>query len=380
MLKSHAKRTTLRRIRYFVDIQYVSPYDTIFTGLQKRYSCAGEVIIAAITRPTEYRFELFLFSGKVPILGAMSLIGELAGLAAAFLWALTSIFFAQAGRLIGSYATNKIRILLGVFLYAGFSLIFLGSLFPQSVNMAQLFWLGLSGIAGLIIGDGTGFKALVMIGPRLTSLLYSSAPVITTIIAWIFLKEQLKAIDLLGIALTIGGISWVVLERRHANGNHFNLKQSHPDKGSLLKGVLLGVVAATGQAVGLVLAKQGMSHADGTVDPLQAAYIRMSTALVGIWLYTILKGQLPETITAIKNKKALAFCMMGAIVGPFLGVWMSLVAIAYIPTGVAATLNSTTPVLILPLVAFWYKEKITFRAVFGAIITVIGIAVIFLFS
>jgi len=309
----------------------------------------------------------------------MLYMGELAGLATALLWAFTAMFFSQAGRLIGSFTVNKIRLLLAVFLYAGFLLVATGSLYPPGVNEQQWFWLGLSGIVGLVIGDGCGFKALVMIGPRLTMLIYACSPIMTTIIAWIFLGEQLSFVDVIGIAITIGGISWVVLERRFDHNSHFNLSHDHPDRGSLMKGVLLGLVAALGQASGLVLAKHGMSHAGGTVEPLQAAYVRMVVSLLVLWAITAVQGQIPNTLKAMKNRRALSLCAAGATVGPFLGVWMSLVAIKYIAAGLAATLNSTTPVMILPLVVLWYKEKITWRATLGAIVTVCGVALIFLY-
>jgi len=281
--------------------------------------------------------------------------------------------------LIGSFTVNKIRLLLAVFLYAGFLLVATGSLYPSGVNEQQWFWLGLSGIVGLVIGDGCGFKALVMIGPRLTMLIYASSPIMTTIIAWIFLGEQLSFVDVIGIAITIGGISWVVLERRFDHNSHFNLSHDHPDRGSLMKGVLLGLVAALGQASGLVLAKHGMLHAGGTVEPLQAAYVRMVVSLLVLWAITALRGQIPNTLRAMKNRRALSLCAAGATDGPFLGVWMSLVAIKYIAAGLAATLNSTTPVMILPLVVLWYKERVTLRATLGAVVTVCGVALIFLY-
>ncbi len=308
----------------------------------------------------------------------MPYVGELAGLATALLWAFTSIFFSQAGRLIGSFSVNKVRLLIAVGLYAALSLAATGCPYPQHINAQQLFWLGLSGLVGLVIGDSCGFKALVMIGPRLTTLIYASAPIMTTIIAWIFLGERLSLLNLVGIGITIGGISWVVLERRFDRNNRFNLRSDHPDRGSLIKGVMLALGAALGQASGLVLAKQGMFHAGGTVQPLEASFVRMAVALVVIWIIAVARGQLSQTISVMKNVRALSFCAAGAFVGPFLGVWMSLVAIKYIATGLAAALNSTTPVMILPIVALGYKEKITMRAALGAMIAVCGVALIFL--
>ena len=47
---------------------------------------------------------------------------------------------------------------------------------------------------------------------------------------------------------------------------------------------------------------------------------------------------------------------------------------AYI--GVAATLNSTSPIFVLPLAAIFLDDKLTSRSVVGALIAVSGIAVL----
>ena len=119
----------------------------------------------------------------------MDYIGEIAGLSVAFLWAVTSIFFAEAGKSIGSFRVNVIRLLIAVGLYTIVLLVVSGQLFPDDLNSRQVFWLALSGLVGLVIGDGCGFKALVMIGPSLTTVMYSSAPIIATVVAWLFLDE-----------------------------------------------------------------------------------------------------------------------------------------------------------------------------------------------
>jgi drug/metabolite transporter (DMT)-like permease len=308
----------------------------------------------------------------------MELVGEAAGLATAFLWALTSIFFAEAGRRIGSFRVNVIRLGLAVAIYVVVLLISQGRLFPDDLNRTQVLWLTGSALAGLVFGDGCGFKALVMIGPRLTTLMYAGAPIWTTVIAWIFLGEHLGAWHLLGIALSIGGIVWVVLERRYKGGATFGLTADHPDSGSLFKGVMLGLGAAVGQAVGLVMAKQGMFNAGGTVEPMDAAFLRMLTAFPAIVLLAGLRGRLKEIGPAIRDLGAVGWSTAGATMGPFLGVWMSLVAVKYIATGIAATLNAMTPVAVLPLVIWYYKEKVTLRAALGALVAVTGAAILFL--
>ena len=308
----------------------------------------------------------------------MPYAGELAALTTAFCWSFTAIFFSEAGRRIGSFRVNAIRLLLAVVIYSVLLLVMTGRLFPEDLNREQVLWLALSGLIGLVIGDGAGFKALVMIGPRVTTLLWATAPIMATVVAWVFLGESLVWIDLLGIALTVGGVWWVVAERRFKSNNHFNLQQGHPDSGSLFLGVLLGLLAALGQATGLVISKHAMLNCGGTLDPLPASFLRMLTSAVMIWLFALVRGKFMETVRGMKNGGAILFSLGGAIFGPVLGVWTSLIAVKMIAAGIAATLNATTPIWIIPNVILYYKEKVTLRAVLGAVIAVLGVAVLFL--
>jgi drug/metabolite transporter (DMT)-like permease len=308
----------------------------------------------------------------------MTYTGELAALTTALCWSVTVIFFAEAGRRIGSFRVNAIRLLFAVTIYSVVLLATRGQLFPDDLNRAQVFYLALSGLVGLVIGDGAGFKALVMIGPRLLTLLAVTSPIMATFIAWVFLGERLLWIDLLGIVITTGGVTWVVAERRYQNHNHFQLHEDHPDKGTFTRGVLLALVSALGQAAGLVLSKQAMLNCGTPLDPLPASFLRMLTSAIMIWSFAAFRGRLIDTLRGFKNRDGILFAVGGAVFGPFLGVWCSLIAVARIPAGIAATLNATTPVWVIPNVMLVYKEKISLRAVVGAIIAVGGVALLFM--
>ncbi len=308
----------------------------------------------------------------------MPYAGELAALTTALCWSFTAIFFSEAGRRVGSFRVNCIRLVLAVAIYCIILLSTTGRLFPENINTAQIVWLAMSGLIGLVIGDGCGFKALVMIGPRLTTLMWGTAPIIATIIAWVFLGEKLHVVHLLGIAVTIGGVSWVVTERQFKNGNHFNLQSGHPDEGSLFKGIMLGLLAAFGQATGLVLSKYAMLDAGEPLEALPASFIRMLSSMIIIWAFAIIRGKLVDTLRGFKHAPAMLFALGGAIFGPFLGVWTSLIAVTYIAAGIAATLNATTPIWIIPNVILYYKEKVTIRAIFGALLAVGGVTLLFM--
>lgn len=307
----------------------------------------------------------------------MSYLGELAALTTALCWAFTAIFFSEAGRRIGSIQVNKIRMVFAVAIYTAVLLTTTGRLFPTGITEAQVFWLVLSGVIGLSIGDGFGFRALVILGPRLTTLLWGTAPIMATVIAWFFLGEHLGIIDLLGIAVTMSGVWWVISERQAGRGNNFHRAYDRRDTGSTFKGVLLGLGAAFGQAAGLVLSKQAMMFSGPELEAMPSSFIRMLAGLVALWLYSLARGELKETLKAIRNVRAMTFSLGGAVMGPFLGVWMSLVAVKLISTGIAATLNATTPVLIIPVVMLYYKERVSGRAVLGAVVALIGMVLLF---
>jgi len=115
-----------------------------------------------------------------------------------------------------------------------------------------------------------------------------------------------------------------------------------------------------------------------SLDALPATFIRMAAAAAGIWIYSIIRGDIKELPVKIKDIRALYLSLGGAVCGPFLGVWLSLVAVKYTEAGIAMAIMATVPVMVIPLVVLIHKEKVSFRAVIGAIVTVGGVALLFL--
>jgi drug/metabolite transporter (DMT)-like permease len=59
-------------------------------------------------------------------------------------------------------------------------------------------------------------------------------------------------------------------------------------------------------------------------------------------------------------------------------VWFSLIAVQNAPVGIASTLTSLTPIMLIPLSRIVFKEAITWRAVGGTLLAVAGTAILFL--
>jgi drug/metabolite transporter (DMT)-like permease len=269
---------------------------------------------------------------------------------------------------VGSVTVNRARLVLAVIFLSITHLLLLGRLWPVHAGLDRWFWLGLSGVAGLVLGDAFLFQALVLIGPRRAMLLMSLVPIISTMIAWIFLGETLSAVEMVAVGLTVGGIAWVVSERGNING-----VQADPRQYAL--GVLAGMGGAVGQALGLVLSKKGMA---GDFAPLSANLIRMLVAVTVMWSYTLLRGKGGPTLRALADRQASTAILGGAIAGPFIGVWLSLVAVKLARVGIASTLMALPPVFVL-LPSIWiFKERISLQTLAGTAIAFGGVAMIFL--
>jgi drug/metabolite transporter (DMT)-like permease len=295
----------------------------------------------------------------------MPYIGEIAALTAAFLWGFGALLFESAGIRIGAFATNLLRILLGS-IFLSLTLYFqVGLFFPIHASLPSQFWLGFSGIVGLAIGDGALFYAIVIIGPRLSTLLLSMAPPITTIAAWLLLGERLGLSAILGICITFAAIMWVVAEK-HGN-EHI--------RGSKAAGILFGCIAALGQGLGVILAKLGLT---GDIDSLSATLIRMVPAAFVLWGVAAITRHAKPAILAMRDRTSALIILGGAILGPFIGVWLSIVAVKHTEAGVASTLLSTVPILIIPLEFIVFRRRPSIRAIIGTAVAVMGIAMIFM--
>ena len=293
-------------------------------------------------------------------------LGELAALGTSLSFSFGSLMFTVAGRRMGSMNVNRIRLVIASLFLAGTHWIMLGSIFPFDAAPERFFWLGLSGVIGLVLGDFFLFQAFVVIGPRLSMLLMSLAPIIAAVQAWIFLGEKLTGGQIFGILLTISGIAWVILERQGSNEND-------PEYGH---GIFLALMGAIGQATGFVLAKSGLG---GDFSPISANLIRMLSAVILLWAITLFQGQAKETLKTFFGDRIGMMTTTGAsFMGPFMGVSLSLFALQRVEVGIASTLTSLPPLFLLPISYFVFKERFGWGAVAGTFVAMAGVAALFL--
>jgi len=296
----------------------------------------------------------------------MTRLGELAAIGTSLCWSCGSIFFTISSRRIGSNTVNRLRIALALLFLIITHLIIFGQPLPFFATRAQWFWFALSGLIGFAIGDTLLFRSFVLVGPRISMLMMALAPVMGTIIAWIFLNEVLTVSKLIAIIVTLSGISLVITEpgKEGSKGNkHW-------------AGIWTGLGAAAGQAIGLIASKKGLGVG---FSPVSGNLIRLLSATIAMWAVSAAFGKIPVTIKRAKDRRAMLGVLGGAVMGPFLGVGLSLISIQHAYIGIASTLMALPPIFLIPLSRWFFKEKITPRAVVGTFIALAGVAVLFLF-
>jgi drug/metabolite transporter (DMT)-like permease len=299
----------------------------------------------------------------------MSYIGETAALFTSFCWSLSAIGFSLAGRQFSSQVTNRVRVTLAFLALLLINATLYGQPIPFNAGGAHWGWLMLSGIVGLALGDAFLFRSYQLVGPRIGLLLLSLAPVFGAAIAGLLFGEKLSTLQFAGMAVTLAGIGWVVLTRPALRAGEEQTRLS-------AQGVLFGMIAALGQAGGLVLSKQGMN---GNFPPFAGTIIRMTAAIVFLWVMAGFQKQVGKTAGAIReHPTALGWTAFGAFFGPVIGVSASLLAIQHAEIGVASTLMALPPVFMLPISYFVFKERFGWQSVAGTLLAIIGVALLFL--
>jgi len=292
-------------------------------------------------------------------------IGELAAFATAICWTATPIAFEAAGKRVGSLTVNFIRLIIAFVLIGFFTLATRGMFLPLDATAVNWTWLTISGMIGFVIGDLFLFEAYVQIGARISLLIMAAVPPITALAGFLILGETLTFMDLLGMFITVAGIAMVILVK---GKNEKKVQFSHP-----VKGIIFAFIGALGQSFGTIFSKFGM----GEYNAFAATQIRILAAIVGFSIVVTVRKHWKNIFESLKDYVALRNIAIGSVFGPFIGVSLSLLSVQYTTTGVSSTITSISRILIIPISIIVFKEKISLKEILGALITIGGVALLF---
>lgn len=305
----------------------------------------------------------------------MTYIGELISIGVAFSWTATALLSEFGSKRLGNLTLNVLRMGLALVFSLVLFLVVTGNPLPPGASSEAAGWMLLSGIVGYVIGDFCLFQCYIIIGSRYGQLFMTLAPLAAALMAWVTLGQQMTSMSIIAMFITLAGIGISVLGR----SEHHKVGLKLP-----LNGVLFAIGAAMCQGIGLVLSKIGMDHYEATANmpdwlvPFSANFYRCVAGIIGFTMLLYFRKGLDPLREAMHDKKGLAVATATTVFGPFVGVGFSLMAVQYTAAGIASTLMAMTPIIIL-LPSYWlFHQKITWRAVVGAVISVVGVSLFFL--
>ena len=305
--------------------------------------------------------------------------GELLSLLVAVMWTFTALFAEVASKRMGTLVLNVWRMLLTILLLGIVLWWTCGKPWPQYANTEVWKWFLASGFMGFVFGDYCLFNAYIVMGSRFGQLFMTLASPFAAIAALLMMGETMGMLALLGMIVTLSGIGISIMGKDDDGTRHLKLPR---------KGILLGIGAGMGQGIGLVLSKQGLMHYAANIPseatdvaammPFAGTQMRAVMGLIGFGATLIFLKKWRNMLRFFTDLRGASAAMGAILLGPFFGVSLSLMAVGMTNTGVAQTLMSLTPILILWPSRLMFGTKISMQEVVGAVIAVAGASLFFI--
>lgn len=288
---------------------------------------------------------------------------EWLALVSAFLWAGASLLSVIPARHLGTFAFSRWRMAC-VSIMLGLMTILSGGF--GSLSLSHIGMMAISGFIGIFIGDTCLYACMNRIGPRRSSLLFATHAAFSAFFSiWLF-KEHLSFQGWTGATVVFAGVLVAVA---FSGSQQKKLEYTH---GALWLSLLLGLMAALCQSLGTIVAKPVMM---GGADPIAASFIRMITAFsahMGLWLF---RAPFSRSILPI-NLRVLGIIALYGLIAMGIGMTLFLFALRHGNVTLVAIMSSTSPVMLLPLLWFFTRQRPAAGSWAGAGLVVVGTALV----
>jgi drug/metabolite transporter (DMT)-like permease len=301
--------------------------------------------------------------------------GKLAALAASMIWSCSISMYRYHGEGVPAQTLNLYKLFVAMI---GFSLI-VASLhlaqhmgwvasapqFPQAWSTS--FWLMLSGIIGLTLGDTLFFFAIRHLGAALTAAIQCLTPPLNVLIDRLVMNHSMTSIQLLGLAIVVLSVAGIVLAKapKMLNAPH--------------QMWAIGVLAAIGSAVASAIGFAITGHHVKNENIFTCNIIRFTPSFL-VMLVFVLGTQAGRdgVLFLLSRPGKLFFLAMAAVLGTLIGISLLSYAFQHATTGIVSTLSTTYPIFVLPIAAIFLKEYPKIRQVILTLLAIVGIALLML--
>lgn len=290
---------------------------------------------------------------------------DLLALGAAACWAVGSVMSVMPSRHLGAIAFTRWRMaMVALMLWAVVAV--QGSWHSFDGHAWGI--MAVSGLIGIFIGDTALFSAINRLGPRRAGVLFATHAAFSAVLGFALLEERMSWQAMVGGLLTLAGVMLAILLGRHKDETH----AWEADRGHVGLGVALALLAALCQAVGSLIAKPVMVQ---QVDPIMASAVRVTVATAA-HAVLLLTGFRAARASQSPTLRVLAQTGLNGFIAMGIGMTLVLLALEKGDVGMVAILSSVSPILVLPLLWLQLKRAPAPGAWLGAVLTVVGTALI----
>jgi drug/metabolite transporter (DMT)-like permease len=295
------------------------------------------------------------------------MIGELAALGAAICWTVSAIMYKEALLKAKPISANIMRCVSASIILVAF-LIVVGK-FGVLTNLStySVVLTCVSGIVGLGFGDTLYMTSLKLIGVAQAVPITCTYPLFNLLWAVFLVGEPITSSVVLGATTIVFGI-WLLSQKKET---HTNGKQNK----KLVIGVACALAAAILWSVGITMIDMAVKETHNLDHALAINTIRvMAIAISLLASVPLIDRDFGFLKMQRKTSTALIF---GGIVALGLG-WFFL-TYSFINTleSRAVPISSTTPLFSTLSAMIFLHERVTIKNVFGSILIVVGIFLIF---
>lgn len=292
-------------------------------------------------------------------------IGEILSLGSAVIWGFSVSLFKIIGNTTSPYILNPVKNTIGtiLFLFTCFSLGSNHFIYPLSVY--EYLIIALSGVVGITIADVLFLQSLNILGTSRSSIINTIYSPMVILLAYFILGEQLRAIHFLGGGLILGSIIYL---------------STNPEKKTvenLTRGLVLGVIAYTLMALGIVIIKPILTRcADSVYTQLWIILYRLIPGTLLSYVTVSVMLSKTEIKKQLLNKKIWPVILLGSFLGTYVGLTMWIVGMAKTSASIASILNQTSTIFIAFFGWLILKEKFSGKMMVCFMVALVGAFII----
>lgn len=285
--------------------------------------------------------------------------GALYALGSALTWALITLMVRTLAPAFNSVTINALRTTVAGLLLVLWVAATAGVSALTSVSAGDFLLLAFSIVVASSLGDTVFFEGSQRVGVAPALTIAMTYPLMATLFAATFLGEPVTARMLTGSVLTLGGLALIV--RGRGDDAH--------DGARWWLGFACALIAALAWAAAAILLKAPLRE----LDAVTAQAMRMPISGALLFATPWARGALGRIARSEPDVlwRLVVLCVLTTLSSTLFAAGLK-----YAGVGIGTVLSSTAPMWALPLGLVGVGERLPASAVFGLVVTVVGIVVL----